>query len=29
MQDFIESNTDAVVAGWTQELLTFDENTGL
>ena len=29
MQDFIESNTDAVVAGWTQELLEFDENTGL
>jgi uncharacterized protein len=29
MQDFIESNTDAVVSGWTQELLDFDEDAGL
>ena len=29
MQDFIESNTDAVVSGWTHELLDFDEDAGL
>src|SRR5882672_12185750 len=26
---FIESNTDAVLSGWTQELLDFDEDAGL
>ena len=25
MQDFVENNTDAVVAGWTSEKLEFDE----
>ena len=29
VQTFIESNTDAVLAGWTQELLDFDETAGL
>jgi uncharacterized protein YlxP (DUF503 family) len=27
--DFIENNTDAVLSGWTQELLDFDETAGL
>ena len=29
MQDFVEANTDAVVAGWTQELLELDETADL
>ena len=29
IQDFIDSNTDAVVSGWTSELLEFDEDAGL
>jgi uncharacterized protein YlxP (DUF503 family) len=29
IQDFVESNTDAVVSGWTSELLEFDEDAGL
>jgi len=29
MQTFIESNTDAVISGWTSELLDFDEDAGL
>ena len=29
VQDFIESNTDAVVAGWTTETLDFDEGASL
>jgi uncharacterized protein YlxP (DUF503 family) len=29
IQSFIESNTDAVVSGWTSEKLEFDEMTGL
>jgi hypothetical protein len=29
IQTFIESNTDATLAGWTSELLDFDEEAGL
>ena len=29
VQTFIESNTDATLAGWTQELLDFDEDASL
>lgn len=29
IQSFVESNTDAMVAGWTSEKLEFDEMTGL
>src|SRR5436190_21728245 len=29
IENFIDSNTDAVVAGWTSELLEFDEDAGL
>jgi uncharacterized protein YlxP (DUF503 family) len=29
IEGFVESNTDAVVAGWTSELLDFDETAGL
>jgi uncharacterized protein YlxP (DUF503 family) len=29
IQTFIDSNTDATLAGWTSELLDFDEEAGL
>src|SRR3954454_18742955 len=29
IEDFIDSNTDAVVNGWTSDLLEFDEEAGL
>jgi len=29
LQNFIDSNTDAVLSGWTQELLEFDEDATL
>ena len=29
VQDFVETNTDATLTGWTSELLDFDEEAGL
>jgi len=29
IQNFVESNTDAVISGWTSELVEFDEESGV